>query len=116
VSYLEHAGASAAVICGRGYSNSCWGEVSSRLKTAAHFKVRLSHALSVRMFYKHTATGGDLALYSGLVRSSHDLKADLPPVQSLFGSHSPAITPVPCRYIHTRDENDWDYALCILAT
>jgi len=97
VSYLELAGASAAVICGRGNSNSNWVKASSRLKTAARLGATLSRALSVRMFYKLTAT-------------------DLPPVQSLFDLHSPAITPVPCHHIRTRDERDWEYALCILTT
>ncbi|KAH9977937.1 hypothetical protein BGW80DRAFT_1435618 [Lactifluus volemus] len=87
VTCLKHAasGASAAVICGKGYSNSNsnWGNVSSRLKTATHLEGVLLRALSVRMFYKHAAT---------------------------------AITHVPCHLIHTRDGNDWDYALCILAT
>ena len=114
VSYLEHAGASAAVICGRGNSNSSWVKVSSRLKTAARLGARLSRTLSVRMFYKLTATGGLLSI-SSLVVSS-DSEADLPPVQSLFDLHSPAITPVPCHHIRTRDERDWEYALCIMTT
>lgn len=83
VSYLEHAGASAAVICGRGNSNSSWVKVSSRLKTAARLGARLSRALSVRMFYKLTATGGLLSISSLVVSSltpkqtSHPFRAFL---------------------------------------
>jgi hypothetical protein len=44
-----------------------------------------------------------------------DLESDLPPVQSLFHPSSPAVTPVPCRRIRTRDQSDWEYALCILS-
>jgi hypothetical protein len=72
VSCLEHAaGASAAVICGRGYlnSNSNWENVSSRLKTTTHLEGVLLRALSVRMFYKHTATGDELLSFT-LVGSS----------------------------------------------
>jgi len=95
VSHLEHAAASAMVICGRGSSG--WANVSHRLKAVAQLEGRLTRALSVRLFYKVTTT------------------ADLPPIQGLFDLGSPAITPVPCRCIRTRDESDWDYALGILS-
>ncbi|KAF8484914.1 hypothetical protein DFH94DRAFT_837050 [Russula ochroleuca] len=97
VSHLQHATASAAVICGKGSSN--WANVSHRLKASAHLEDRLTRALSMRLFYKVTTTA----------------EADLPPVQSLFDSSSPAVTPVPCRCIRTRDQSDWEYALCILS-
>jgi len=93
-SYLEHATASAAVICVRGRSN--WTTVSRRLKVATHLESRLTRALSVRLFYNITTT-------------------DIPPIQSLFHSNTPAVTPVPCRCICTRDQSYWDYALCILS-
>jgi len=96
VSHLQHATASVAVICGRGSSN--WANVSRRLEGVAHLEGRLTRALSVRLFYKVTTTA-----------------ADLPPIQSLFHLSNPAITPVPCRRICTRDQSDWDYALCILS-
>jgi len=96
-SYLQHLTASAAVICGRGTSN--WENVSQRLKAAAHLEGRLTRALSVRLFYKVTSIS----------------EADLPATQSLFHPSSPAITPVPCRCISTRDHGDWEYALCILS-
>ena len=44
-----------------------------------------------------------------------DSEVDLPPIQDLFHPSSPAITPVPCRCIRTRDQSDWEYALCILS-
>ncbi|KAI0284373.1 hypothetical protein BGY98DRAFT_1087615 [Russula aff. rugulosa BPL654] len=43
------------------------------------------------------------------------MQADLPAIQSLFHSNSPAVTPVPCWGIRTRDQSDWEYALCILS-
>ncbi|KAI0307305.1 hypothetical protein B0F90DRAFT_1814078 [Multifurca ochricompacta] len=93
VSYLQSARASCAVICGRGFSN--WAKVAHRLKTAVHLEGRLTRALSLRLFYKVTTSV-------------------LPPIQSLFGSSSPAITPIPCHCIRSRDQKDWDYALNIL--
>ncbi|KAH9038864.1 hypothetical protein EDB84DRAFT_1478816 [Lactarius hengduanensis] len=95
VSYLQRSGASGVVICGRGASR--WKEVLRRLETAAHIEGRLARSLSVRLFYNVTAT-------------NH------PPIPSLFDQGGPAITPVPCRCIRTRDQSDWDYALCILTT
>ncbi|KAH9179854.1 hypothetical protein EDB89DRAFT_1923539 [Lactarius sanguifluus] len=96
VSYLQRAGASGVVICGRGASR--WKEVLRRLETTAHIEGRLARSLSMRLFYNVTAT-------------NH------PPIPSLFGDQGgPAITPVPCRCIRTRDQSDWDYALCILTT
>src|SRR6266851_5242875 len=56
VSHLQHATASAAVICGRGSSN--WANVSRRLDAVAHLEGRLTRALSVRLFYKVTTTAG----------------------------------------------------------
>ncbi|KAI0303257.1 hypothetical protein BC826DRAFT_903387 [Russula brevipes] len=97
VSHLRHAAASAAVICGRGSSN--WAVVSRRLKAAAHLEDTLTRALSVRLLYNVTT-----------------IAVDLPPIQDLFRSTSPAITPIPCRCIRTRDQANWDYALCILST
>ncbi|KAH9966095.1 hypothetical protein BC827DRAFT_1369118 [Russula dissimulans] len=94
-SHLEHATASAAVICVRGRSK--WTTVSHRLKVATHLEGRLTHALSVRLFYDiTTTTGGDAAF-----------------AKSTFSA--PVVTPVPCRRICTRDESHWDYALCILS-
>ncbi|KAI9466868.1 hypothetical protein BJY52DRAFT_1110889 [Lactarius psammicola] len=93
VSYLQRAGASGMLICGRGSLR--WKEVLRRLETAAHIEGRLAHSLSMRMFY------------NGL---------DHPPIPNLFNQSGPAITPVPCRCIRTRDQSDWDYALCILTT
>jgi len=95
VSHLQHATASAAVICGRGTSN--WETVSQRLEAATHIEGRLTRALSVRLFYTAATI------------------ADLPAIQSLFRSNGPAVTPVPCRGIRTRDQSDWEYALCILS-
>ncbi|KAI9512204.1 hypothetical protein F5148DRAFT_1164787 [Russula earlei] len=95
VSHLEHATASAAVICGRGISS--WANICHRIKVSAHFEGRLTSALSARLFYNIT------------------IVTDLPPIQSLFHSSGPAITPVPCRSIRTRDQSDWDYAFCILS-
>lgn len=96
VSYLQYATASAAVICWRGTSN--WEAVSQHLEAATHIEGRLTRALSVRLFYTVATI------------------ADLPAIQSLFHPNSPAVTPVPCRSIHTRDQSDWEYALCILST
>ncbi|KAH9077328.1 hypothetical protein EDB83DRAFT_2645725 [Lactarius deliciosus] len=95
VSYLQRAGASGVVICGRGASR--WKEVLRRLETAAHIEGRFARSLSMRLFYNVTAT-------------------NYPPIPSLFDQGGPAITPVPCRCIRTRDQSDWDYALCILTT
>ncbi|KAF8272577.1 hypothetical protein EI94DRAFT_1769823 [Lactarius quietus] len=95
VAYLERAGASAMVICGRGSSG--WKDALRRLETAAHIEGRLAHSLSMRL--------------SSLTRI-----LDHPPIPSLFNQSGPAITPVPCRSIRTRDQSDWDYALCILTT
>jgi len=95
VSYLQRAGASGVVICGRGPSR--WKEVLRRLETAAHIEGRLARSLSMRLFYNVTAM-------------NH------PSIPSLFNQSGPAITPVPCRCIRTRDQSDWDYALCILTT
>ncbi|KAI0251255.1 hypothetical protein BJV78DRAFT_1275365 [Lactifluus subvellereus] len=94
VSYLEHAGASAAVICGRGNSNSNW---------------RASEPGSRELYRWELCT-------SSLAVSSSDSKTDLPPIQSLFDSQGPAITYVPCRHICTRDGRDWEYVICILTT
>ena len=47
--------------------------------------------------------------------SDSDSEGDLPAIESLFRSNSPAVTPVPCRGIRTRDQSDWEYALCILS-
>jgi len=95
VSRIQRVTSSAAVICGKGSSN--WADVAHRLKAAPHLEGRLTRALSVRLFYKVTTT------------------ADLPPIQSLFHPSSPAVTPVPCRCIRTRDQSDWEYALCVLS-
>ncbi|KAH9062846.1 hypothetical protein EDB87DRAFT_1710829, partial [Lactarius vividus] len=93
VSYLQRAGASGVVICGRGPSR--WKEVLRRLETAVHIEGRLARSLSMRLFYNVTATSN----------------LDHPPIPSLFDHGGPAITPVPCRCIRTRDQRDWDYAL-----
>jgi hypothetical protein len=67
VSHLQHATASAAVICGRGGSN--WANVSRRLKAAAHLEGKLTRALSVRLFYKATTiAGGVVVALSKLTR------------------------------------------------
>lgn len=95
VAYLQGAGASGMVICGRGSSG--WKEVLLRLETAAHVEGGLARSLSMRLFYNVEVT-------------NH------PPIPSLFNQSGPAITPVPCRSIRTRDQSDWDYALCILTT
>lgn len=95
VSSLQRDGASGVVICGRGSSR--WKEVLRRLETATHIEGRLARSLSMRLFYNVTAT-------------NH------PPIPSLFDQSGPAITPVPCRCIRTRDQSEWDYALCILTT
>ena len=55
VSYLQRAGASGVVICGRGSSR--WKEVLRRLETAAHIEGRLARSLSMRLFYNVTAIG-----------------------------------------------------------
>jgi len=95
VAYFQRAGASVMVICGRGTSR--WKEALRRLETAAHNEGRLARSLSMRLFYNITAT-------------NH------PPIPSFFDQSGPAITPVPCRCIRTRDQSNWDYALCILTT
>lgn len=61
VSHLQHATASAAVICGKGSSN--WAKVSHRLKAAAHLEGRLTRALSVRLFYKVTTMAGRVVTF-----------------------------------------------------
>jgi hypothetical protein len=53
VSYLQGAGASGVVICGRGSSR--WREALRRLETAAHIEGRLARSLSMRLFYNVTA-------------------------------------------------------------
>lgn len=112
VSYLQCATASAAVICGRGTPN--WETVSQRLEAATHFEGRLRRALSVRLFYKVETIAGESLEVDSIDRPL-DSEADLPAIQSLFRPNSPAVTPVPCRGIHTRDQSDWEYALCILS-
>lgn len=57
VSHLQHATASASVICGRGTSN--WEAVSLRLEAATQFEGRLRRALSVRLFYNVATIAGE---------------------------------------------------------
>jgi hypothetical protein len=114
VSHLKHSAGSATVICGKGSSN--WEGVSRRLKAVAHVEDKLTCALSVRLFYNVTITaGGGCGIFQKLTWPFLTLKAELPPIQSLFRLSTPAITPVPCRCIRTRDQRDWEYALCILS-
>lgn len=55
VSYLQGAGESGVVICGRGSLR--WKEVLRRLEATAHFEEgRLARSLSMRLFYNVTAT------------------------------------------------------------
>jgi hypothetical protein len=113
VSHIQRVTSSAAVICGKGSSN--WADVAHRLKAAPHLEGRLTRALSVRLFYKVTTTAGGVIAFSKPTQMASDSEADLPPIQSLFHPSSPAVTPVPCRCIRTRDQSDWEYALCILS-
>jgi hypothetical protein len=114
VSRLQRATASAAVICGKGSSN--WADISHRLKAAAHLEGSLTRALSVRLFYNVTTIAGGAVTFIFKADSvASDSEADLPPIQSLFHLNSPTVTPVPCRCIRTRDQRDWEYAICILS-
>ena len=60
VAYLQGAGASGVVICGRGFSH--WKEALRRLETAAHIEGRLARSLSMRLFYNITATSKRLQI------------------------------------------------------
>ena len=101
------------MICGRGSSK--WANVVHRLKAAPHLEGRLTRAVSVRLFYKVTTKTGGVIAFSELTLVASESEADLPSIQDLFHPSSPAITPVPCRCIRTRDQSDWEYALCILS-
>jgi len=96
VSYFEDTGASCAVVCIRGTGNP--QRLSVKLKAVPALGLLWTRALSIRLFYQ-------------LSRSCF-----LSPLtQNLFEPNDhPPITPIPCRFISTREEDDWDYALCIL--
>ncbi|KAI0269129.1 hypothetical protein BC834DRAFT_922815 [Gloeopeniophorella convolvens] len=86
VSYFPHTAASGTIICGRGQNGAA---ALQRLRTVASLEDKLAHMISVRLFYNTTA-------------------------RDVFGPDGPAVTHIPCRSISTRDQNNWDYALCIL--
>jgi hypothetical protein len=83
VLHLEHATASAAVICVRGSSN--WENVFHRLKAVAHLEGRLTYALSVRLFYSvTTAAGGGRGIFQKVDRIVSDFQSRAPPGPESF--------------------------------
>jgi len=96
VSYLHETGASCAVICFRGEVDP--HALSVKLKALTALSRFWTRALYIRLFYQHSRTHSFAPL-------SHNL----------FGPNDrPPVTSIPCRSISTREEDDWDYALCIL--
>jgi hypothetical protein len=73
--------------------------------------------LSIRLFYIPSRA-------SSCKHSYPTILLDLTPApfsvsslsQRLFSLGCPPITSIPCRLISTRETNNWDYVICILAT
>jgi hypothetical protein len=99
VAYLERAGASAMVICGRGFSG--WKDALSRLETAAHLEGRLEHSLSTRLFYNVTATSKRRQISAGTFISDMNIRLSTypKPLQSEWTSDHARSMPL---YSHTR--------------
>ncbi|KAI0068768.1 hypothetical protein BV25DRAFT_1986338 [Artomyces pyxidatus] len=96
LSQFDHTSASAAVICGKGFGDSA--NISRHLKAIKPLQAPFANSFSVRLFHKRNT-----------------------PVPKLYyqlfsPSEGPALTTIPCRYISTRDYDDWDYAMCIIAS
>ncbi|KIM90928.1 hypothetical protein PILCRDRAFT_811423 [Piloderma croceum F 1598] len=95
VSYFHDTGASCALICFQGEGDP--NAVSANLKAVSALGRFWTRALSIRLFYQPSRM--------------HSVEALL---QDLFRPNDPPTTSIPCRFISTRETDDWDYALCIL--
>ncbi|TFY65643.1 hypothetical protein EVG20_g5452 [Dentipellis fragilis] len=94
-SRYESGGPSFAIIFGKGTSD--WSDSCSQLKAVQLLVPIFKSTLSMRMFYNIHRTP-----------PSADFK-------DLFGNEEPAITPIPCSFISSTKQDDWDYALCIVS-
>ncbi|KAJ7276529.1 hypothetical protein B0H12DRAFT_1085801 [Mycena haematopus] len=95
VSWFDGSNSSCAVICGRNGGDT--RSLADALRSEHGFNSVWARTLSVRIFY---ITPQDLSLselYDGL-----------------FETPRPPMTFIPCRNISSRDQDDWDYAICIL--
>jgi len=96
VSFFHETGASCAVIRFRGEVDP--HALSMKLKAVAALGRFWTRALYIRLLYQHSRT-------HSFAQLSYDL----------FGPNDcPPVTSIPCRSISTREQDDWDYALCIL--
>ncbi|KAI0045321.1 hypothetical protein FA95DRAFT_1680564, partial [Auriscalpium vulgare] len=95
-SHYDHTNASVIVLCGKGEGD--WDRIAHQVKMLSELQAPLTNALSVRLFHKLAITSRP-ALYDLLFAEDNQ----------------PAVSPIPCRTISTREHDDWDYVICILA-
>jgi len=96
VSRFDDTTASCAIICVRDGDNH---RISDIVIAATSLTSLWTRTLSIRLFYIPSRASS----FSSLS-------------QRLFSLGCPPITSIPCRLISTRETNNWDYVICILAT
>ncbi|KAF8195745.1 hypothetical protein K438DRAFT_1918923 [Mycena galopus ATCC 62051] len=96
VSWFDDSHSSCAVICGRDGGDP--HSLASALQSERGFKSVWTRTLSVRIFYIPSRESSFPSLY-----------------ERLFGAAQPPVTFIPCRNISSQAQDDWDYAICILA-
>ncbi|KAF9464425.1 hypothetical protein BDZ94DRAFT_1297190 [Collybia nuda] len=82
-----------AIICVKGEDPM----LPNILSTTDALGLFAKRGLSVRLFYVPKRTLSIHSIFRGL-----------------FGRSQPPITNIPCRFISTKDADDWDYALCVI--
>lgn len=76
------------------------------------------HALSVRLFYRHSETSYSTSIMPVVRTLAIDLHSVRDCHEQLFAglSNPPPTTFVPVRHISNRDDDDWDFAMFIVGS
>ena len=76
-----------------------------------------SQAYSVRLFHKiQLQEQGMIIRLNFVIRSSDTLLLVYNYVKDFFVAINPGITPVPVRFIATKEASDWDIAICVIGS
>ena len=75
-----------------------------------------SQAYSVRLFHKIQLQEQGMIIRLNFVIRSSDTLLVYNYVKDFFVAINPGITPVPVRFIATKESSDWDIAICIIGS
>ena len=75
-----------------------------------------SQAYSVRLFHKIQLQEQGMIIRLNFVIRSSDTLLVYNYVKDFFVAINPGITPVPVRFIATKEASDWDIAICIIGS